>query len=132
VQPIRSLISRSRALPARRADALLAGVLLAEGVSELFLFAKLDGSRLAAAVGLLTVMAAGLAVRRRFPLLALLVVLGLHPVMQSFGRELVDHVAGPFFWLLIAGYSLGAHAEGRRLWAGVLYEHGVAIPGQAG
>ena len=79
--PIRSLLARIRALPAWRADALLAGVLLAEAIAELFLSAQVGGSRLAAAAGVLTVMAAGLAVRRRFPLLALLVVLGLQPVL---------------------------------------------------
>jgi signal transduction histidine kinase len=121
VQPIRSLIARYRALPEWRADALLAGVLLAEAIAELFLTAKVDGSRLAAAAGVLTVMAAGLAVRRRFPLLSLLVVLGLQPVLHSFGPELAEHIAGPFFWVPLAGYSLGAHAEGRRLWAGVVY-----------
>ena len=44
----RSLLARIRALPAWRADALLAGVLLAEAIAELFLSAKDDGSRLAA------------------------------------------------------------------------------------
>jgi signal transduction histidine kinase len=121
VPPIRSLLARIRALPAWRADALLAGVLLAEAVGELFLSAQVDGSRLAAAAGVVTVMAAGLAVRRRFPLLALVVVLGLQPVLQSFGPDLAEHIAGPFFWIPIAGYSLGAHTDGRRLWTGVLY-----------
>jgi signal transduction histidine kinase len=121
VPPIRSLLARIRALPAWRADALLAGVLLAEAIAELFLSAQVDRSRLAAVAGVVTVMAAGLAVRRRFPLLALLVVLGLQPVLQSFGPALAEHIAGPFFWVPIAGYSLGAHTEGRRLWAGVLY-----------
>ena len=37
------------------------------------------------------------------------------------GRDLADHIAGPFFWLLLAGYTLGAHTEGRRLWAGVVF-----------
>ena len=120
MQPIRSLIARLRALPEWRADALLAAVLLAEGIAELFLFAQVDGSRLAAAAGVLGVMAAGLAVRRRLPLPALLLVLGLQPVLHSLGPKLAEHIAGPFFWVLLAGYSLGAHAEGRRLWAGVV------------
>ena len=66
-------------------------------------------------------MAIALAFRRRFPLAALVVVFAMQPVMQSFGPDLTDHVAGPFFWLLLAGYTLGAHTDGRRLWAGALY-----------
>ena len=40
---------------------------------------------------------------------------------RASGATSTDHIAGPFFWLLIAGYTLGAHAEGRRLWAGVVF-----------
>jgi len=118
VQPIRSLIARYRALPWWLADPLLAALLWVEGVIEILAFARLDASETVAALGLITAMAAGLALRRRAPLTALLLVFGLQPVLESFGRGVTDHIAGPFLWLLIAGYSLGAHTEGRRLWVG--------------
>ena len=121
VQPLRTLIARARALPPGRADALLAGLLLIEGATEIVVLSKLDSSRLALALGLLTVMATALAVRRRFPLAVLIVVFALQPVMQSFGPDLTEQVAGPFFWLLLAGYTLGANTDGRRLWAGAVY-----------
>jgi signal transduction histidine kinase len=119
VQPIRSLTTRYRALPWWLADPLLAAVLLAEGVVEILAFATLDASETVLALALVTVMAAGLAFRRRLPLTAMLVVFAIQPVLESFGRDITDHIAGPFFWLLIAGYSLGAHTEGRRLSVGV-------------
>jgi signal transduction histidine kinase len=121
VQPLRSLIARVRALPPGRADALLAGVLLIEGVAEVASFAKLDASRMAVVFALLAVMALALAFRRRFPLTVLIVVYAVQPAMELFGRDLVDRIAGPFFWLLLAGYTLGARTEGRRLWVGVAY-----------
>ena len=121
VQPLRTLIARARALPPGRADALLAGLLLIEGATEIVVLSELESSRLALALGLLTVMAMALAVRRRFPLAVLIVVFALQPVMQSFGPDLTEQVAGPFFWLLLAGYTLGANTDGRRLWAGALY-----------
>jgi hypothetical protein len=121
VQPLRSLIARARALPAGRADALLAGLILIEGVVEIATFSKLDGSRMAAVLALLAVMSVALAFRRRFPLAVLIVVYAVQPLMETFGRDLVDHIAGPFFWLLLAGFTLGTHTEGRRLWIGAGY-----------
>lgn len=121
MQPIRPLTARYRALPWWQADAVLAAVLLIEGVVEIVGLTDIEGSRLALVLGLLIVRAAALAFRRRLPLATVVVLFGLEPVMESFGRDLSDHVAGPFFWLLIAGYSLGAHTEGRRLWAGVAF-----------
>jgi signal transduction histidine kinase len=118
VQPIRSLSAPYRALPWWLADPLVAGVLLIEGVIEIAAFAQLDGPETAAALGLITIMAVGLALRRRLPLTGMLLVFAFQPVLEGFGRDVTEHVAGPFLWLLIAGYSLGAHAEGRRLWVG--------------
>jgi signal transduction histidine kinase len=121
VQPIRSLIARYRALPWWLADPLLAAVLLIESAGEIVGLTDIEGARLALLLGLLMVRATALAFRRRFPLATVVVLFGLEPVLESFGRDLSDHVAGPFFWLLIAGYTLGAHTEGRRLWAGLAF-----------
>ena len=35
------------------------------------------------------------------------------------GRGWEDYIAGPFFWILLASFNLGARTEGRHLWAGV-------------
>ena len=86
VQTFRSLLDRLRALPAARADALVAAVLLAEGLFEVVAFAPLEGSQLALVVGVLTAQAAALAVRRRWPSVPLLVLFGLEPVMPLPGR----------------------------------------------
>ena len=131
MQPLRSLTARYRALPWWLADPLLAAVLLAEGIIEIVGLARLDGSEKAAVIGLLMLTATGIALRRRLPLIALCIVFGLQPVLESFGSDLIDHVAGPFFWLLIAGYSLGAHTEGRRLWAGAAFAIASVVVGTA-
>ena len=114
-------LARLRALPPARADALLAAVLLAEGWFEVLAFAPLEGSRLALVLGILAVQAVSIAFRRRWPALPLLVVFGLEPILQGTGRDVMDHIAGPFFWLLLVGYSWGAHTEGTRLWAGAAF-----------
>jgi signal transduction histidine kinase len=126
---LRSLAGRIRALPSGRADLMLAAFLAAEGVFEVLAFTPLDGSRRALVIGLLAVEAAALAVRRRWPVAALLVVFGLEPVMQSIGTDVTDHLAGPFFWLLLAGYTWGAHTDGARLWAGAAYASGAVVLG---
>jgi signal transduction histidine kinase len=131
VKPFRSAIARLRALPQGRADALLAAVLLAEGAAEVLLLTELDAAKTAAALGLLVVEAVALALRRRLPLLAVVVVFGLEPVLQTFGRGLIDHVAGPMFWLLFVAYTLGAHTQGRRLWAGAAIASALIIVGTA-
>jgi signal transduction histidine kinase len=40
-------------------------------------------------------------------------------------------MAGPFFWLLLAGYTWGMHTEGVRLWAGAVYASGMIVVGAA-
>jgi len=129
VPTFRPLLDRLRALPAARADALLAAVFLAEGIIELFAFATLDASQRLVVLGLITVQAAALAVRRRWPLVPLLVLFGLEPVMQSIGKDITDHMAGPFFWLLLVGYTWGMHTEGVRLWAGAAFASGTVVLG---
>src|SRR3954463_11568058 len=90
VPPPRSVIGRIRALPAGRAAALLAVVLLPEGAAEVVFASRLDPGRMAIALALLTVEAVALAFRRRALLVAVVVVFGLMAVFQSFGRELMD------------------------------------------
>ena len=142
VPMFRSLLDRLRALPAARADALLAAVFLAEGIFELFAFATLDASQRLVVLGLITVQAAALAVRRRWPVVPLLVLFGLEPVMQAIGKDigarrprhqeasvLPLHQVRLLQWLLgtnlsvtvLVGYTWGMHTEGVRLWAGGVF-----------
>src|SRR6478609_321658 len=102
VQTLRSLLGRIRALPPGRADALLAAALLAEGLIEILILSPLHGAHLALVLGVLFVQAAALAVRRRWPVVPLLALYGLEPVLQAVGKDVTDHMAGPFFWLLLA------------------------------
>ena len=124
-------LDRLRALPAARADALIAAVMLAEGIFEVFAFATLDSSQRLVVLGLITVQAAALAVRRRWPVVPLLVLFGLEPVMQAIGKDITDHMAGPFFWLLLVGYTWGMHTEGARLWAGAVFASATVVLGAA-
>jgi signal transduction histidine kinase len=129
VQPFRTLLARVRALPPGRADALLAAILFAEGVFEILALAPLEGSKLALVLGVIAVQAASLAVRRRWPLATLLAVYGLEPVLQLVGKDVTENMAGPFFWLLLAGYTWGMHTGGARLWAGAVFASGSVLLG---
>jgi signal transduction histidine kinase len=129
VQTFRSLLDRLRALPAARADALVAAVLLAEGLFEVVALAPLEGAQLALVVGVLTAQAAALAVRRRWPIVPLLAVYGLGLILDAVGSDVSDHLAGPFFWVLLAGYTWGRHTEGARLWAGAVFAAAVNVLG---
>ncbi len=126
MQPFRALVARVRALPTRTFDAGLAALLLAEALFELVVLAPVSGTELAGAAAVLAAMAAGLAVRRRFPVTALAVVLGGFILLIQVGGERLDeHIAGPFFWMLLASYTVGAHTEGRHLAFGAFV--GVAL-----
>jgi signal transduction histidine kinase len=131
VQTLHSLVSRIRALPAGRADALLAAVLLAEGLLEAVGLTPLHGARLALVIGVITVQAATIAVRRRWPLAILLGVYGLEPILETMGKDVTDHMAGPFFWMLLAGYTWGRHTGGARLWAGGAFAAGMIVVNSA-
>jgi len=113
---LRALLARVRALPPARFDAGLATVLLAEALFELFVFTPIEGVDAALIAATLTVMAGGLAVRRRLPVTALAIVLsGFVVILQIGGKQYDSNTAGPFFWMLLAAYTVGACSEGRHL-----------------
>src|SRR6185437_4855510 len=62
-------------------------------------------------------LAGAVLVRRRLPVLAAALALGAVIAIESRGGAVSDNLAGPFFALLFISYSIGAHAEGRMLWA---------------
>jgi len=121
MQPLRALVTRVRALPPARFDAVLAALLLAEALFELFVFTPVTSVDAALIALTLTVMAGGLAVRRRVPVTAMAIVLGGFVVVLQIGGTAYDsNAAGPFFWMLLASYTVGACTEGRHLWFGAL------------
>jgi len=115
-----TLIARVRALPPRRFDALLAALLFAEGTFEVLAFTTVGGARLALLLGMFAVMATALAFRRRIPVLTIALVLPVMLIVEDYGKDVEEHIAGPFFWLLLVSYSLGAYTEGRRLVFGLV------------
>jgi signal transduction histidine kinase len=121
MQALRALVARVRALPPLVFDTGLAVVLLLEAWFELFVLSPVTGVDAAIIAAVLTVMAAGLAVRRRFPVSALaLVVGGFAVIIQVGGRQWDENALLPFFWMLFAAYTVGAHTEGRHLAFGAL------------
>jgi signal transduction histidine kinase len=131
VQSLRSLLARIRALPPTRADALLAALLLAEALFEIFALTPLQGAQLALVLGVATIQAASLAVRRRWPLAVLLAIYGLEPAVQALGKDVTENIAGPFFWQLIAGYTWGMHRDSPRVWWGAAFAAATTVVGQA-
>jgi signal transduction histidine kinase len=113
----RSLLSRLLALPPRRLDALLGVVALVDGALEVLLLSELHGTgRLALGVGIASLIALAVALRRTFPVSA--ITLGWVGLLagDALGRDLVDYVAGPFFATMFVTFTAGYVLEGRRLW----------------
>src|SRR5215470_11588490 len=107
-----------RALSPFRFDLLVALVALIEFQLELA-FLVPDAPHDGIAAVSLTVIAAGLAFRRRAPLACLVLVFGAGVVLQSLYHPYTDHLALPFFSVFVASYSLGAYAEHNALRVGL-------------
>jgi signal transduction histidine kinase len=116
----RTLISRLRALPPHRFDALLGLVVYVEICFELVVFTSLAGARLAGALALATAFGLGVALRRRFPVLAIGLATFGFMFADVFGRDVTEHVLSPFFVIIFVAFSVGAQTEGRRLAAAFL------------
>jgi signal transduction histidine kinase len=116
----RTLISRLRALPPHRFDALLGLVAYLEICLELTAFAPLSGTKHAAALVLASTFGLAVALRRRLPELAIgLAALGFM-AGDLLGPEVTDNVITPFFVVIFVAFSAGAHTEGWRLAAAFL------------
>ena len=121
VQPFRSLIADVRALPPRLFDTVLALLLCVEGLIELVVLTPIEGVDLAIGVVVIVVMTTAIGFRRRLPVTAVAAQFAGFIVMSVVaGRAWDDHIVGPFFWILLASFNLGARTEGRHLWAGVI------------
>ncbi len=101
-----------------RADLLLAVAAGIEMQLELLLADGPTGSLLAAR-GLVLVLAAGLALRRRAPLVAVALAGVVFVAFERLPDGVADDLVVSFFALLFIAYSLGAHTDGRRLALGV-------------
>jgi signal transduction histidine kinase len=116
----RSVASRVAALPPRRLDALIALFFLVEGWLEVLLWTTLEGSRTLAGLGIVTLLAAGVYLRRIAPLAAIALAAGTLVLNNLLGPDVTDHTAGPIFAILLVTFTAGTRLEGRRLVAGFL------------
>jgi signal transduction histidine kinase len=114
VRALTLLGARVRALPPGRADLLLAGAFLLETQVELSFLAAPASTTLAAR-GLALVMACGVAVRRRAPLVAAALVFAALTVMEQLKGPVNTSLVGPYISAFIVSYSVGANLEDRRL-----------------
>jgi signal transduction histidine kinase len=112
--------ARVRDLPPWRADLLLAGAFLLETQLELS-FLDAPAGTILAARGLTVVMACGVALRRRAPLVAATMVFAALTVMEQLKGPVNTELIGPFISAFIASYSIGANLEGRRLVVGTAW-----------
>jgi len=111
----RPLLSRLKALPPHRFDALLGLVVYVEICFELVFLAPLEGAELPAALALASLFGLGVALRRRLPVAAIcLAALGFL-TGDLLGPEVTDNVLVPFFVVIFVAFSVGAHTEGLRL-----------------
>jgi signal transduction histidine kinase len=116
-----ALLRKLRALPPRRFDALLALVVAAETSAESLLWAPLEGTDQLVGLGCVWLMAAGVFFRRSLPFLAITLSLGGFLFAEGLGDDMVGHMAGPFFSVLLVTYSAGTVLEGRTLLGAALW-----------
>jgi signal transduction histidine kinase len=101
-----------------RADLLLAVAAGIEMQVEL-LFPDAARGDLLIARGMVLVLAAALALRRRAPLVAATLAIGVLAGMELLDEAVSDDLIVPFFAVLFVSYSVGANTDGRRLACGV-------------
>ena len=121
------MLARMRALDPFKADLLLAAVFLVEALGELVVLVP-DGAphRWGAAL-LIVVEAAALALRRRYTVLAVLVVMPFQVLAYQLGSAYSDHLVTPFFVVLLMLYTIGRHLEGPAMLALGVYAGGFLL-----
>jgi signal transduction histidine kinase len=112
------LVTRVRALPARRQDALAAALVTAIGVLDVgYAVRDAPGATVALGFAALAAVAASFAVRRSHPILAVALGFG---TMAALGRNgYLDDSNVPYIALLVIPYSLARHTDGLRFVAGM-------------
>lgn len=112
---IRSLAARVRDLPPGRQDALLALAFFVEGNVEFSLVDAPARDVLLARL-VLCMTCAGVALRRRMPILGATLMIATFLVFDLPGlAEIEQATGGPFLTLFLAVYSVSANLDGRRL-----------------
>ena len=116
-----ALLRKLRALPPRRFDALLALLVAAETSAESLIWAPLEGTDQLVGLACVWLMAVGVFFRRTVPFLAVTLALGAFLFAEGLGEDMVGHMAGPFFSVLLVTYSAGTVLEGRKLLAAAVW-----------
>jgi signal transduction histidine kinase len=116
-----TMLARMRALDPFRADLLLAAAFLVEALAELAFLVPDDANGHGIVALLILVEASMLAIRRRNPIVAALVVLPVQLVGAVMGSDYADHLVTPFFAILLVIYGIGRHLEGRIVWVLAAY-----------
>jgi signal transduction histidine kinase len=107
-------------MPPQRLDALIALAFGVEASLEVLFWSPLAGSRLLAGFAVVALLVAGVALRRSHPFAAIALATGCLVVSNAIGPDMVDHMAGPIFGMLLVTFTAGTRLEGRRLLAGFL------------
>lgn len=114
MQTWQRLRARIRAMDPLRADLLLAALFLVE--AEIEVLASLGGTEDQGSVALAVVLVAvGLALRRRAPIVATTAAMVCFLWVQWLSREAADALFLPFFAILFVVFSAGVHLQGWRL-----------------
>jgi signal transduction histidine kinase len=120
VAAISRLRGRVRAMDPFRVDVAIAVLFCVAATLEAALVDSHGKDRVLTAL-LAWVLLSWLALRRRRPVLAAVafaLVLALSAPLDSF---LVEYATTPFIGLLLVSFSLGRHADGRPMWAGLAF-----------
>ena len=115
---LQDLRARAGSLPPYRLDLALGLLLFAEALVEALLVDAPLGARLAVA-GPAALVAAGLALRRRAPLAAVVAAVAGITAIDLLQEPVQNGLQGIFFAWLFVTYSLAAHETGRRLALGI-------------
>jgi signal transduction histidine kinase len=101
-----------RALDPSRADLLLAAAFFVEANIELLVFVPAGSPHRWGALLLITVAAFTVAIRRRWPSLAVILGVPVQACAQLLGDAYIDHLVSPFFVILLVIYGIGRHTQG--------------------
>jgi signal transduction histidine kinase len=119
VQRLRHAIAWLRGLDPWRFDAAVGALVAIEGQVELSLIDAPTDIELRVRL-LLVVLGLGIALRRRWTLPAITVMVAAYSLIMVSDRSINDNLLVPFFSLYIAGYTVGSRTRGRETLIGAL------------
>ncbi|HEY7078003.1 MAG TPA: histidine kinase [Solirubrobacteraceae bacterium] len=111
--PFPGLVSRVRAMDPWRLDLLIAAGLMVLFQIELLVLIPADTAHRGLIAVLLVVEAAAFSLRRRAPIVPMVLTLGLLAALDAFDPVYVDTLYTPFLVAFIGIYSVGRHASTR-------------------